>query len=385
MAGSLLIAGSLAQKPHHGGHAWVLLQYILGFRRLGWRVTFVDWLGPEAGRNAPGGSCAFSESASVRPFLAIMKAFQLEDDFCLIDRASGETVGLSRDGVRERARESSFLLNIMGFLDDEEILTSVPRRVFLDIDPGFGQMWRALGLYDPFRGHDQHVTVGLNVGQADCEVPDCDLGWITTLPPIVLDLWPPVSARGESFTTVASWRGAYGPLEYRGKTYGLRVHEFRPFAPLPRLTGQSFRLALAIHPRETRDLAMLADNGWTLVDPVEVAADPSSYRAFIQGSASEFQVAKGMYVQSRGGWFSDRSVCYLASGRPVLAQETGFSRYIPTGEGLIAFSTLDQAVAGVDELASRPSRHAQAARGLAESCFDSDRVLGRLLDNLRLA
>lgn len=382
MSGSILIAGSLAQKPFIGGHTWVLLQYVLGFRRLGWRVLFLDRLDREMCRDESGAPCTLERSVNLRYFLDVMRRFGLEEDFCLIDRGSGETVGLSRRRVVERARGSAFLLNVMGFLDDEEILASVPRRVFLDIDPGFGQMWRELGLHDLFRGHDDHVTIGLNIGSPDCTIPTCGLDWITTPPPVVLECWPLVPGRGEDFTTVASWRGAYGPLEYRDETYGLRVHEFRQFARLPVLTGRTFRLALAIHPDEKKDLAMLAENEWLVVDPKEVARDPFSYRSFIRGSGAEFLVAKGIYVRSRGGWISDRSLCYLASGRPVLAQETGFSRHYPAGEGLIGYTTLDEAVAGVEEIARRPDRHAAAARELAVAYFDSDKVLGRLLQEL---
>ena len=136
---------------------------------------------------------------------------------------------------------------------------------------------------------------------------------------------------------------------------------------------------------ETRDLALLSDKGWSLVDPQIVAGDPLSYRSYIGRSRAEFSVAKDMYVQTRGGWISDRSLCYLASGKPVLAQETGFSRHYPTGEGLLAYSTLEEAVAGVEEITRRPDRHARAARALAEEYFDSDKVLARLLQKLGVA
>jgi hypothetical protein len=385
MTGSLLIAGSLAQRPHIGGHTWVFLQYLLGFRRLGWRVLFLDWLDPEMCIDETGRVCPLSRSVNLRYFLEVMRQFDLEGDFSLIDRGSGQTIGLSRAQILERARESAFLLNVMGFLRDDEILGSIPRRVFLDIDPGFGQMWHDLGLHDPFAGHDVHVTIALNVGQPDCTIPTCGLTWITTLPPIILDRWPRIATRGKAFTTIASWRGAYGPVPYQGTTYGLRAHEFRRFAALPRLTHGSFRLALAIHEAETKDRSLLAENGWSLLDPREIAGDPLSYQSFIQGSGAEFLVAKGMYVQTRGGWISDRSLGYLASGRPVLAQETGFSRHCPTGEGLLSFSTLDEAIAGVEAITSRPARHAAAARDLAEAYFDSDKVLDRLLAQLGAA
>ena len=154
--------------------------------------------------------------------------------------------------------------------------------------------------------------------------------------------------------------------------------------PLPHMTGQRFELALDIHSNEVHDLALLHRNGWTLADPLTVAGDPWSYREFIQGSGAEFTVAKQMYVATQSGWFSDRSVCYLASGRPVLAQDTGFRHRYAVGEGLLAFSTLEEAAAGVAAIAAEPGRHARAARQVAEDCFDSDKVLTRLLGNLGL-
>jgi hypothetical protein len=255
--------------------------------------------------------------------------------------------------------------------------------VFLDIDPGFGQMWRELGLADVVAGHDAFVTIGENVGQPGCPVPTCGLDWTTTPQPVVLDHWPATSPPADgALTSVASWRGVYGPVEYQGTVYGLRVHEFRKFVDLPRRCSYSCRLALDIHPSETKDLALLAESGWELADPRRVAGDPWAYQAFIRKSAAEFMVAKGMYVQTACGWLSDRSLCYLATGRPVLAQDTGLRGLYPTGRGLITFTSPDEAVSAAEELRRNYSRHARAARALAEEHFDSDRVLGRLLDRL---
>jgi hypothetical protein len=156
----------------------------------------------------------------------------------------------------------------------------------------------------------------------------------------------------------------------------------RNLMELPRRTDARFRLALAIHPDEHRDLEALAANGWELVDPVEAAGTPDGYRRFIRESSAELGIAKSGYVLSHSGWFSDRSACYLASGRPVLAQETGFSRFVPSGEGLLSFETVDDAAAGVDAIRGAYVRHAGRARELAEELFDSDRVLGSLLDRL---
>ena len=368
--GRITVAGSIAQKPHQAGHAWQFLQYLLGFRRLGWDVLFVDCL-PGAG------------AAGLGWVEAVMREFGLGGAWSVV-LGDGEHAGVDRARVLEHVRDSELLLNVMGFLADEELLGAARKRVFLDTDPGFGQMWKALGLADVFAGHDAHVTIGERIGRADCAIPTCGLDWITTPQPVVLDAWPiaPPPLRRDAFTTVGRWRGAYGPVDYAGHRYGLRVHEFRRFAELPRACGGRFELALDIDPAEIADLALLAECGWQLVDPAGAGRTPSSYRKWIARSAAEYMVAKGMYVDTRSGWFSERSICYLASGRPVLAQDTGLGELYPLGEGLIAFATLDEAVAGVEAIRSDHTRHARAARALAAEHFDSDRVLGRLLERL---
>jgi hypothetical protein len=386
MTERVVIAGSLAQKPGYGGHTWVFLQYLLGFKRLGWEVLFLDRLEPEMYVDHLGRPCHRDQSYNLHYVVNVMERFGLSDAFAVACDGGKHFVGLSREEVLKRIGDSAFLLNVMGFLTDEEILSRVPRRVFLDIDPGFDQMWQDLGLADLFSGHDDYVTIGQNVGRPDCAIPTCGLEWITTSQPVVLDHWPPrEGVESERFTSIASWRGPFGPLEYRGKTYGLRVHEFRKFARLPHLSGCPFQLALDIHPAEVDDLALLEANGWSLVDPNVVAGDPWAYQAYIQDAKAEFMVAKNLYVQAKSGWFSDRSICYLASGKPVLAQDTGLEQLYPTGEGLLTFTTLDEALSGVEELSRNAPRHARAARALAEEYFDSDKVLNRLLRKLSVA
>ena len=386
MSGRIVLAGSVAQKPTQGGHTWVFLQYLLGFRRLGWDVLFLDRLDPAQCVDDAGRPCPPDESLNVRRFSEVMDRFGLAGSYSLLLGDDRPTVGVPRPELLARVRASALLLNVMGFLTDDEILGAASRRVFLDIDPGFPQMWRELGLADPFRGHDAFVTIGENVGRPDCAIPTCGLDWLTTPQPVMLDAWPAhAEVRAGSFTSVASWRGAYGPVDYRGETYGLRVHEFRKFAALPRATGAQFELALDIHPAEVNDLALLAENGWSLLDPRAAAGDPWAYQGFVQRSKAELVVAKNMYVRANSGWLSDRSLCYLASGKPVLAQDTGYSPLYPTGEGQLAFTTFDEAVSGVEELARDDGRHARAARRLAEEHFGSDRVLSRLLGKLDVA
>jgi len=383
MKGAVTIAGSLAQKPMQGGHTWVLLQYLLGFRRLGWNVLFLDELAPEMCIDDRGKPCQPEKSLNLKVFRSVMEHFGFQDDCCLIYNGGEKYFGRSQAQIIQQVSESAFVLNVMGYLDNENILDKASRLVFLDIDPGFGQMWAELGLGNVFAGHDDYVTIGERIGTKGCRIPTCGLKWITTPQPVVLEHWP---ARIGQFTqpisSIVSWRGAYGPLTFRNRSYGLRVHEFRKFLDLPGRTGQPFQLALHIHPDDSADLQALKRHGWNILDPVQVAGDPYSYRIFIQNSAAEFMIAKNIYVESRSGWFSDRSICYLASGKPVLAQDTSLNGLLPVGEGLLLFENLEEAVEGVEALRMDYVRHARAARAVAEECFDSDKVLDRLLKKL---
>lgn len=375
----IFVAGSLAQRPFHGGHAWVLLNLARGLSRLGWDVVFVDRLERSMYLD-PTGAPADDPSFNVQYFESLMRAFEVPR-YCLLD---GDRVqaGMDRDTVLQAADRAAAVIDVMGFLGDREILERVDRRVFFDIDPGFWQMWKDNGHAIRFDDHDAFVTVGENIGQPDCVIPTCGLEWITTPQPVILDDWSPAPNGGGAFTSVVSWRGPYGPIEHDGQRYGLRVHEFRKFLDLPRRTTERFELALNIDPSDEEDRAALEAHGWSLADPIRAAGDPWRYRDFIRGSKAEFMVAKNIYVDTRSGWFSDRSICYLASGKPVLAQDTGLGEGYPSGEGLLLFSTFEEAAAGVEEIAGDYERHARAARAIAEEHFDSDKVLGGLLDQL---
>jgi hypothetical protein len=373
----VVVAGSLAQRPARGGHAWVFLQYLLGFRRLGYEVLFVDRLSPDM----------FDADAGWPPTAAIawlhetMRSHGLEDSYALLlgGEEPRESVGLTRERAIERLRESVFLLDVMGFLGEEELLGAASRRVFLDIDPGFPQMWQELGQHESFGRHDAYATVGLRVGEEESSVPTCGIDWIRTPQPVVLERWP-VSEPGPAYTSVATWRGPFEPIDFDGQRYGLRAHQMRGFAQLPAAVAAPLELALDIDDADAADAELLREGGWGLVSPEAVAGSAYSYRDYVRRSRGEIGVAKDMYVRSRGGWLSDRSLCYLASGKPVLAQSTGFEREVETGAGLIAFETCDEAAAGLEEFERDYARHSAAARELAVERFDSDRVLTGLLE-----
>ena len=382
--GLILYSGALAQVPRNGGLTWLHLQFLLGFRRLGWDVLFLDRLEPEMCVDQAGRPADLEGSENVRYFLEVMNAFDLRSSFSLVCNRGERTMGLARPDVLKRAAGAELFLNVMGYFNDAEILERMRRRVFVDIDPGFGQMWRELGLHDPFRGHDEFVTLGRNIGRPDCAIPTCGLKWVAMPQPVVLEQWPaqPPCFDGV-FTSIGAWRGPNGPIEYRGRTYGLRAHEFRNFLRLPSLCpGSRFEMALEIHPSDSKDTSALREQGWSLVDPRVVAGGPAEYRAYIGQSKAEFMVPKQMYVETKSGLLSDRSVYYLASGRPVLARDTGIGDLYPTGQGLLTFATVEEAAAGVEAINGDYARQAKAAREIAVEYFDSDKVLSRLLSDL---
>jgi hypothetical protein len=373
---TIILSGMISADPHQGGASWHVLQYALGLRALGHRVLLLEPL--DRARLQPAGA-ALGDSVNAGWFRQVVSQFGLDEWASLLLAGSRSTVGLSYARLCDIAGQADLLINISGMLADENLVQKIPVRAYLDVDPAFIQLWHAQGIDMRFAGHTHFVTIGQAIGQSGCPVPTCGLSWITTPQPMVLAHWP-VATRivHDGLTTVGNWRG-YGSVEYEGVFYGQKAHSLRQYITLPRLTAERFLPALSIHPGEADDLAALAENGWQVLDPARVAGTPAAYRQFIQESKAEFGIAKSGYVASRCGWFSDRSICYLASGRPVIAQETGFSQFLPTGAGLFAFSNSEEALAAIDEMNRDYAYHSRSARGIAEEHFASDKVLSRLL------
>jgi hypothetical protein len=373
----VIVSGMIAGDPGQGGAAWAVLQYVLGLKKLGHEVYLIEPLSPNAVRPTGGG---FRDSKNATYFQNVVRDFGLEGSASLVLEGTTETAGLVFAELRKIARSAIALFNVSGMLRREDLAGSIPLRVYLDLDPAFNQLWHATQDLDMrFGFHHCFVTVGKAIGQPECPIPTCGVQWITTFQPIVLGYWPPGNGiLYDGLTTVANWRG-YGSVQHDGVFYGQKAHALRLFMDLPTRTSEKFILALAIHPDERRDLDALAGNGWQLLDPSQVADTPRKYGEFIRASKAEFGIAKSGYVTARCGWFSDRSACYLASGRPVIAQETGFSGYLPCGEGLFSFRTPDDVLRAIEAVNADYARHAQAARVLATQYFESGRVLSRLL------
>lgn len=391
MRRTIIVSGALANKPFNGGEAWVRMSWVTGLRRLGFDVYFIEQAAAAARIHSKAEGLQLNESINRRYFSDVTQAFGLTGR-CSLVITDGETFGcegLNWETLLNLASRAELLVNISGHLTLQPLLARVRRSAYIDIDPGFTQFWHD----DPtsaFRisKHDVYFTIGENIGSPACPIPTAGIHWCPVRQPVVLDDWPVVGVNHRRFTTVASWRGAFGPVLAGGRSYGVKVHEFRKVLALPRhvATGPAdspttFEIALDIHPADARDSHALADAGWRITDPRLAAGTPESFRQYVQQSAAEFSVAQGIYVDTNSGWFSDRTIRYLASGKPVLVQDTGFNKHLPIGKGLVPFRTLDEAVDGAQRIMADYPGHCRAARDVAESCFESNRVLTKFLSD----
>jgi hypothetical protein len=386
---TILVGAALANRPFNGGGAWVRLSWIKGLRRLGFRVFFIEQILPEACVDSAGKHAPFVESVNYAFFRDIVAQYGLAESSALVLGNGEETLGTDYRSLIDIASSADLLLNISGHISLSPLMHGPRKRLYLDIDPGFTQFWHADG--NPgsrLAGHDYFYTIGENIGQSECKVPTSGINWRTTRQPVVLDDWKcesPLPSKDHGmrrFTTIAAWRGPFGPISVGSQTLGLKLHQFRKFFDMPQRVDAAFELALKIHPAEVNDLAALAEKGWCLVDPAVVAGTPQAFRQYIFDSDAEFSAAQGVYVDTRCGWFSDRSVRYLAAGKPVVVQDTGLQKLLPTGNGLLTFSTLEEARLAVESIKNNYAAHSAAAANIARDCFDSDRVIGKMMDEL---
>jgi hypothetical protein len=375
----IMISGATADHPLFGaGNTWAFMQYVLGFRNLGFEVYYVEQLNRENSVNDEQKPADFSSSANARYFRSVMDRFDLTGRAALLESEGPGYVGFSHTELAKIARDVDLLINLSGHLHFPFVLSSVRRRMYIDIDPGYTQIWQEqYGVDMNLRGHDVYVTVGLNLGDPDCPLPTCGIRWEKTMPPVVLQEWSTTRPAGKAYSTVADWRG-FTPVEWRGLWYNQKADEFKRIIDLPQRVSVPLELCLSIHPDEP-DRVDLKRHGWGLVSPTDHAATPDKYRDYIFASRGEFTAVKSGYAAGRSGWFSDRSACYLAAGRPVILQDSGIGAYVPTGTGLLTFTDIDSAAEAINRVESDYPRHAAAAVAFAGEFLDSDLVLIRLL------
>jgi hypothetical protein len=316
----------------------------------------------------------------------MMERYGLGDRWAYWDAINDRYHGLSREQVHALYRESDALINLCGAtrLRDEHM--ACPVRIMVDTDPVYEQIKYAKadaasrGYLD---AHTHFFTYGETLGAPDCPVPLSGVPWQPTRPPVVLSEWPADERRPDCFTTIATWENKGKNIEFGGDTYVWSKHlNFLRFLDVPRRTGRCFRMAmLPPTPEVEREVTSA---GWQLTDPRPVSAGMDEYRDFVRGSRGEFTVAKDIYVRPNSGWFSDRSVCYLAAGRPVVTMRTGFTKFYPAGQGLFEYGSFEEAAAALEAIDRDYAAHSRAARRVAAEYFDSDAVIGRLMKDAGL-
>jgi hypothetical protein len=380
----LVVLGMMGRSPF-GGQTWLYLNWIRGLQRLGHEVWYVEddtvWPYDPVQRRVTD-DCTYA----VRHVRQSMERIGLPDRwaFRLADRPDA-CWGLSPSELNELYRSCDALLNIVGATGLREEHMAAPLRVYVETDPVTLELTLAAGdesTWNPLAEHHVVATYGENYGAEDCGVPiaDLDVTFHKTRQPIDLELWPMAFDPDlPHFTTIGNYRQEGSDVRYKGEVYRWsKHHEWEKFLSLPARTEQTFDLALKID--RPSDAERLASHGWTIRSPVEMSLDVfGAYPEFVRGSRAEFTVAKDQNVRLRSGWFSERDACYLASGKPVISQDTGFSNVLPVGEGLFGVRTLDEAVDAVEEINGDYERHCRAARTLAEEYFRAEDVAARLL------
>jgi hypothetical protein len=377
----VIVLGLLGQFPL-AGIAWQLIHHLAGLQRLGFEVYYIEDTGtvPYDPRvKSLVGDCTYS----LHFIAGVLRRLGMEDAWAYRDGLSGQWFGLSARRVQDLFAHALFAINLCG-ASNPATLTFRPKGklLYLETDPVLFQVRLAQGdtaTLQFLTGHDAHVTYGENLGAADCPIPLSHSDWKKTRPPVALDLWPfradPACRR---FTTIATWHNRGKDLCFRGETYHWSKHlNFLTLVDLPRRTSQELELAVEID--DAVELGAFQHNGWVLTNPLAVSQDLTVYHRYIDASRGEFTVSKDVVVRTRSGWFSDRSVCYLAAGKPVVTQETGFSKFIPVGRGLFAFSTPEDALAALEAINSDYFAHAHAAREIAREYFGSVQLLAKML------
>jgi len=384
-SGRIIVFGILFWYPL-AGVTYQFLHYLLGLRRLGYDPYYVEdsgrWIyDPRLNDLSPD---AAGNVAAVAP---VLEAHGFGNRWAFRGKyPGGQCYGMTEQQILELYRTADAMLNVTGAQEIREEHMACPRRIYVESDPFAWQVRVSKGdakTIAKLSAHDMHFTFGENVGAEDCDVPAGTFNWLPTRQPVALELWKPArELGGASYNSITTWHNKGKNVEYRGDTYyWTKDREFEQFLDLPLKRTVPFELAAGVTP-EVRSL--LLKNGWNQVDSISVSRSIDSYRDYIQGSRGEFTVARDQYVRPRTGWFSDRSACYLAAGRPVITQETAFSKFLPTGKGLFSFTAMDDILAAVDEIESDYPANCRAAREIADEFFDADKVVKSLMDRVGL-
>jgi len=381
--GPIIVFGILFWYPL-AGVTYQFLHYLIALRQLGWDPYYVEdsqrWLfDPDLNNTTP------MPQANIARIAPVLEAHGFGDHWAYRSHHEGGRVyGIGEARLKVLYREAAAMLNVTGSQELRDEHLAGPRRIYVESDPVKSQIEVAAGDVELIRvlsQHDTLFTFGENLGQPDCGVPLERFTWLPTRQPVVLDLWTPPTGDGGAYTTIATW-SSRNDVVYRGQTYyWSKDREYEKVLDLPRRRRGPFELATQV---DAPTAARLAAHGWRVSRAYEVSRGLGRYHAYIGDSRAEFTVAKDQNVRLRSGWFSDRSACYLAAGRPVITQDTGFGNVLPTGKGLFAFRDLDDVLAAVDAIESDYEGQRRAAREIAAEHFDAAKVVGSLLERAGL-
>ncbi|HEX8251313.1 MAG TPA: hypothetical protein VF599_24280 [Pyrinomonadaceae bacterium] len=383
--GKIIVFGILFWYPL-AGVTYQFLHYLIGLKRLGYDPYYIEDSGrwvydPKINDLSP------DASGNLNAVVPILEANGFAGKWAFRGKyPDGQCYGMSEHEILQLYKEADAFLNVTGAQEIREEHLLCPRRIYVESDPFASQAKAAnaeQSMIETLQAHDTLFTFGENIGQSDCGIPAEPFQWLPTRQPVVMELWEnSFGYSGKTYNTITTWHNEGKNVVYQGDVYyWTKDREFEKFLDLPRRRDVSFELAAGVED-EVRE--RLNNHGWKQTDSIAISEDTNRYRAYIQQSRGEFTVARDQYVRPNTGWFSDRSACYLAAGRPVITQETGFSKFLPTGKGLFSFRTMEDILAAVDEIESDFEGNCRAAQEIANEYFSAEKVVGSLMERAGL-
>ncbi|MEP6663642.1 MAG: hypothetical protein ABJC04_08250 [Verrucomicrobiota bacterium] len=382
--GKIIVFGILFWYPL-AGVTYQFLHYLLGLRRLGYEPFYIEdsgrWIyDPRINDLSP------DAAGNIDAVMPVLKQHGFENSWAFRGKyPDGKCYGMSEAQIEQLYREADAFLNVTGAQEIRDEHLAIKRRIYVESDPFASQAKVAngdVGMIKTLEAHDTLFSFGENLGAPDCTVPVGKFKWLPTRQPVALDLWDNPQPAGSAYNTITTWSNKGKNIEYHGDTYyWTKDREFEKILDLPQRTSASFELAAGVNDDVKQ---LLREKGWRQVDSIEMSRNIDVYRNYIQSSRGEFTVARDQYVRPNTGWFSDRTACYLAASRPVITQETGFNKFLPTGKGLFGFKTMDDILKAVETIESNYEGNCRAAREVAAEYFDTEKVVGSLMQRAGL-
>jgi hypothetical protein len=372
----IVVTGYMIRHPV-AGNILAFFQYLMGLHLLGHQVVYLEESGwAYSCYNPDTREWQDSPEAGLKIVRGVLAKYKLNIPVCYVNRETGNITGIEWNELKQLLKETDLLLNIGGvcWLPEFRLCN---RRALIDMDPFFSQVQGfASKVLDDYQ---LHFSYGTNIGNSDCKIPTCGIKWLSIVPPVIPELWTGAKPRDNApFTTIGNW-GAYGEIVLDGESYGQKDVEFLRILNLPKYTRQRLELAISGADEEVKE--QLRQAGWLVRDAgEEVSVDLQTYKSYIAQSRAEFSVAKNAYVKTKSGWFSDRTVCYLAAGIPAIIQDTGFSNWLPTESGILSFSSMDEAIRRIETVNSDYLKHRRAALAVAEEFFSYRVVIPKILE-----